>query len=50
MFDMTGEAVRDIDELSERLMARGILKFRLRSSMLPLDGVNHRQRREFGLE
>lgn len=48
---MAREAVRDIDAISEQLMADGRLKFRLRGAFVPVTGgVDHKQRREFGLE
>ena len=47
---MAREAVKDIDEIAESLMAKGLLKFRLRGSFIPVTGVNHKQRREHGLE
>lgn len=47
---MAREAVRDIDVIAERLMADGRLKGRLRGSFIPVMGVNHKQRRAFGLE
>jgi len=50
MADMAREAVRDIDAISERLMAQGILKGRLPSAFVPVMGQNHRRRRKYGLE
>lgn len=47
---MAREAVKDLDALAQEFMAAGILKVRLGSSFIPVIGVNHRQRREFGLE
>jgi hypothetical protein len=47
---MAREAVKDIDAISQRLVEEGLLKFHLRGSFLPADGVNHKQRREHGLE
>jgi len=47
---MAREAVRDIDEIAERLMEAGLLKFRLRGSFIPITGVDHRRRRAYGLE
>ena len=48
---MAREAVKDIDEISEKLIADGRLKFRLRGAFVPVTGgVNHKQRREFGLD
>ena len=46
---MAREAVRDLDALAEEFTASGVLPFRLRSTFIPVMGVNHKQRREFGL-
>lgn len=50
MADMTREAVKDIDEIAQRFMDAGLLKVRLGSSFIPVMGVNHKRRREFGME
>lgn len=47
---MAREAVQDIDAIAQRLMDAGLLTVRLGSSFIPVMGVNHRQRREFGME
>lgn len=47
---MGRERLADIDEITERLMEKGLMKGTLRLSFMPITGVNHKQRREFGLE
>ena len=47
---MAREGVRDIDEITARLMARGLFKGRLEAAFVPITENNHKQRRWFGLE
>ena len=50
MPDMGRERLADIDEITERLLEKGLIRGTLRLSFMPITGVNHKQRREFGLE
>jgi len=46
---MGRECLADIDDTIERFLEKGLLQGTLRLSCTPITGVNHKQRRQFGL-